>query len=438
VPRLRSYPTAATRADAALPKAGGGSVFPLQIDASGRYLKQANGTPFLIHGDTAWSICNQLDQAEVDTYLNDCQTRGFNTLVVELIERYATSQTPRHLNAYGEAPFSPMSPVDWATPVEAFWSHVDYIIDGCLARGIMVLAFPAYSGYPDRDEGWDDEYLAESDADLQAYGTFLGTRYTQGNIIWVGAGDKSITGAEQTKQLNIFSAIKAVQPAAIFSGHGTTSSRTREFWSATYTDLDLIYYWPVYGGWPYSFVQTSYDAAPVKPALWFEGQYEGSASAQTCRACAWQAVLSGSPGQVYGHSGLWAFSSPVIDATDWTTQLAATARAQMVHVKTLLTQYEWWKLVPQQNTSLVSSSLGADGSRVCPARASDGSFAMVYIPASQSVTVVMSALAPSSVRARLYDPTAGTFSAVSGSPFANTGTQSIASGGERVLVLDAA
>ena len=45
---------------------------------------------------------------------------------------------------------------------------------------------------------------------------------------------------------------------------------------------------------------------------------------------------------------------------------------------------------------------------------------------------------PSSVRARLFDPTNGTFSTVSGSPFANTGTQNIATGGERVLVLDAA
>lgn len=412
-------------------------VFPLSVSANGRYLQQANGTPFFIHGDTAWSICNQLTNAQVDTYLNDCQSRGFNTLVVELIERYATSQTPRHLNVDGVAPFNPMSPVDWATPVEAFWQRVDYIINGCKSRGIVVLAFPAYSGFPGSDEGWDDEYTAESDADLQAYGTFLGNRYTQGNIIWVGAGDKSITGTEQTKQLNILSAIRAVQPNALMTGHGTTNEDTRTFWSSSYTDMDLVYKWEAYGGYPFAGIATSYARSPVKPAFLFEGQYEGSASAAQCRRQAYTSVLAGGCGHVYGHGGMWAFSAPVIDSTDWTTYLDATARVQMAYVKQLFTAYQWWKLEPKTDTSLVSSSLSDFDTRVCPALASDGSFAMVWVPTSQTVTLVKSALAPSSIRIRLYNPTSGTYSTHTAST-SNTGTASVATGGERVIVVDAA
>ncbi len=414
-----------------------GSIFPLSISSSGRYLEQADGVPFFIHGDTAWSICNQLTEAEVDTYLDDCQTKGFNTLVVELIERYATSQTPRHLNVDGVAPFNPMSPVDWATPVEAFWDRVDYIVNGCLARGILVLAFPAYSGYPGYDEGWDDEYNAESDADLQDYGTFLGNRYTQGNIVWVGGGDKSITGTEQTKQLNIFSAIKAVQPNALFTGHGTTNSDTREFWSSSYTDMDLIYRWPGLLNYPYEYVKISYDRTPAKPVFLFEGQYEGAAFADQCRQQAFQSVLSGGCGHIYGHSGLWAFSAPAIDSTDWTTQLDATARVQMAYVKALMTDHQWWKLEPKTDTSLISSSLSSNASRICPALASDGSFAMIFVPTSTTVTLVKSALSPSSIRIRLYDPTNGTYSTHTAST-SNTGTASVATGGERVIVVDAA
>lgn len=411
--------------------------WPLSVSANGRYLQQADGTPFFIHGDTAWSICNQLTNAQVDTYLNDCQTKGFNTLVVELIERYATSQTPRHLNVDGVAPFNPMSPVDWKTPVEAFWQRVDYIINGCKSRGIVVLAFPAYSGYPGRDEGWDDEYNAESDADLQAYGTFLGNRYTQQNIIWVGAGDKSITGTEQTKWLNIFSALKAVQPSALYTGHGTTNEDTRTFWSSSYTDMDLIYAWEAYGHYVYTWVKTSYDRSPVKPTFLFEGQYEGSADAAQCRRQAYHSILSGGCGHCYGHSGLWAFSSPTIDPTDWTTQLNATARVQMAHVKTLFTAYQWWKLQPRDDTSVISSALSEAATRVVPAMASDGTFAMVYVPSSQTVTLVKSALSPSSIRVRLYDPTNGTYSTHTAST-SNTGTLSVATGGERIIVVDAA
>lgn len=43
-----------------------GNMFPLAVHASGRYLVDAQGTPFLIHGDTPWSIAVQLTDAEVD------------------------------------------------------------------------------------------------------------------------------------------------------------------------------------------------------------------------------------------------------------------------------------------------------------------------------------------------------------------------------------
>jgi hypothetical protein len=50
-------------------------------------------------------------------------------------------------------------------------------------------------------------------------------------------------------------------------------------------------------------------------------------------------------------------------------------------------------------------------------------------------TVDMSALAPSAVQARWYNTSNGTFSAVSGSPFVNSGTVEFTPSGERVLVL---
>lgn len=72
-----------------------------------------------------------------------------------------------------------------------------------------------------------------------------------------------------------------------------------------------------------------------------------------------------------------------------------------------------------------------------PARASDGSFAMIYTP-GQNFTVAMSAMTSSSVRGRWYDPAAGSYSAASGSPYGNSGTQAFTAPGTRVLVLDGA
>lgn len=136
--------------------------------------------------------------------------------------------------------------------------------------------------------------------------------------------------------------------------------------------------------------------------------------------------------------GLGGYGASTTAAEALANHLNTTVANDMTHFFDLFKAYEWWKYEPKTDTSLVSSALGTGSSRIIAARASDGNSAMVYTPSGSTVTVVMSAMTPSSVRARLFDPTVGTFSTVSGSPFANTGTQNIATGGERVLVLDAA
>lgn len=414
-------------------------VFPLEVSSNGRYLQQADGDPFFIIFDTAWSICNQLTTAEIDTYLDDCVEKGFTAIVMEFNERYATDWTPAHLNAYGNAPFGTMSPVDWTDPVDAFWDVCDHVVDGCKARGMLVIGLPAYSGYPSTDEGWSVQYMAASDADLLEYGEFLGTRYQQGNILWVGAGDKSITGSEQTKQLHIFEGIRNIQPNALMSGHSTTNSTTRDFWDADYTDVDLIYYWEANGYFMYQGCKTSWDRSPAKPVFAFEPQYEYSIDAQGCRRAAWQSVLSGSIGVCpYGNWPIWHFSADDIAPNEpWEDHLDDPGRTAMQYVKTLLTSYSWWLLEPKDDTSVISSSLSTNGDRICPALASDGSFGMIWVPSSQTVTLVKSAFSPSLIRVRLYNTTTGGFTTHTAST-SNTGTLSVATGGERVIVVDAA
>ena len=70
---------------------GGASIFPLRVEAGKRYLITAQGEPFLMHGDTPWCLITQLTETEVDQYLEDRRQKGFNTILVELIEieRYA-------------------------------------------------------------------------------------------------------------------------------------------------------------------------------------------------------------------------------------------------------------------------------------------------------------------------------------------------------------
>ena len=90
--------------------------FPLAVRPGKRYLEDADGRPFLIHGDTAWSLIADLTREDVDLYLEDRRARGFNTLLVNLIESRFATNAPA--NAYGQLPFQ-------GRPFEAVVALVD-------------------------------------------------------------------------------------------------------------------------------------------------------------------------------------------------------------------------------------------------------------------------------------------------------------------------
>src|SRR6185295_12979886 len=62
------------------------STFPLHVDSSNRFLVDAAGKPFLLHGDSVWSLIAELSNAEAEQYLEDGRQRGFNTILVNLLE----------------------------------------------------------------------------------------------------------------------------------------------------------------------------------------------------------------------------------------------------------------------------------------------------------------------------------------------------------------
>lgn len=53
--------------------------FPLNVSANRRYLVDQNERPFLIHGDTAWSIITAISEGEADQYLANRAEKGFNS-----------------------------------------------------------------------------------------------------------------------------------------------------------------------------------------------------------------------------------------------------------------------------------------------------------------------------------------------------------------------
>ena len=70
-----------------------------------------------------------------------------------------------------------------------------------------------------------------------------------------------------------------------------------------------------------------------------------------------------------------------------------------------------------------SAGVGTGDSKAAAALAAGGSFGAIYTPTARTLTVNLARLAGPNVRARWFDVSNGTYTTVSGSPFANGQTR---------------
>lgn len=419
------------------------ATFPLQIHPGGRYLTDSDGRPLLLHGDTPWSIAVQLTRAQIDTYLDDRLERGFNAILFNGIEHYFSSNHPFYRNAEGYDPFVEMT--RFSMPNPKYWELVDHIVSGCERRGIVCLMAPAYLGYgggsgTSEDQGWNSEVDAAIDSDLQSYGRFLADRYARRNVIWVLGGD--FNPPDPSKQWNIALGIRSVDQAALITGHGARSNESYVVWNGRQGwNINNIYVGM--DGVAYKAAKRAYSRGGPVPFFLIEGAYGNAQSDDACRLQAYQSILGGACGHFFGTYPLWGFGEPHANGgigphRALASSLTTPATNQIGHLIRLFSCYPWWNLVPSSDRRLIRDDLLAGANRICAARATDGSFAMIWTTAGHSFTVNLAALAGSSVRVLWHDTINGIYQGLAGSPYRNTGAFSFAAPGEGVLILDSA
>ena len=146
--------------------------------------------PVFITGEAAWSVIAQPSDADAEIYLADRAARGFNAIIVNLIEHQYADHAPA--DRHGDAPFS--GPV-FSTPNEAYFAHADQVISRASAHGITVFLFPVYVGYSTgrcnfENEGWGTDMETASDAVMRDWGVYVGNRYKGfSNIVYVIGAD---------------------------------------------------------------------------------------------------------------------------------------------------------------------------------------------------------------------------------------------------------
>lgn len=401
-------------------------VYPLKLARAGNkhYLVDQLGVPYFLYGDAAWSILTAVTTADATAYLDDRQSRGINAIAVVLVD-HITGNTGKSTQA-GDAPFT--TPGDFTTPNEAYFAHADAIINLAASRGICVFLHAAYLGFNGGDEGWYVVMGNNGTTNLTTYGNYLGNRYKNfPNIVWINAGDYD--PPDKTLTRAVANGIKANDPNHLHTVHCNEGTAGLDFWSGeTWLDVDSTYDYLDRGAGHYvaTDMATEYGLGGFKPCFNIEARYEagGTGTAQTWRQQMWESVTGGGFGHIYGHGTVWNFDA------GWQSALNAAGVQHLKVWSDLLSTRAFHTLVPDTTAAFITSGASSDPTRRTGARDAAGTLGIIYIPGSAagSITVDRSGFARK-IWARWYDPTNGTFSNVTGSPFTNTSTFTVSTPG---------
>lgn len=417
--------------------------FPLRVSTNQRYLIDAQSRPFLITGDTAWSLGTNATLAEAAVYFANRKAKGFNTVLLNILDdSYGNLKD-------GTRPFQDNNNFD--TRNAAYFDHFAALFQLARDNGFLVLAVPLYTGQGCGDcAGWAQEMRANSLTRLRNYGRYVAQRYhSYGNVLWVMGGD-SDPGDDRARISEIAAGIEEISPDALMTAH-TSSLRSAkdEYPTESWLDLNNNYVYSSNGTQVYVYSIKDYVRTPVMPFILYESAYENQSNGQQTgtpamtRRQAYWSVLQGSTGQMFGNRPLW------FHGDGWEAAMDSPGSRQAGLVGKLLNQRKWWLLVPDgmpdpaqtSNRTLVvaghgtyceggGGDCGAD--YIAAARASDGSLALAYVPpadalnanpnagSSRRFTVDMSRLSAPAI-ASWFNPNTGAYTALGTLP--NTGTR---------------
>lgn len=425
---------------------GQSKTLPLKVSKDGHYFQTSDGQPFFWLGDTGWLLFTNLNDAEVDQYLNDRQEKGFNVIQVMLLPK---------LTAVNQKGDSALLKGNIAEPQKAYFDFVEAVVDKAATRGIYMALVPVW-GSPVK-EG------KVSVAGADAYAHFLATRFhNKKNVIWLNGGD--IKGSDSAKVWNaIGNALHREDSVHLMTFHPRGRAQSSDwFHHAAWLNFNMFqsghqrYNQDTtvrkYGEDNYRYVQADYKRTPVKPVLDGEPSYESIPQGlhdpkepywtdSDVRRYAYWSVFAGAAGFTYGHNSVIQFHKAkekgVYGVREvYTDALHAPGAGQMKYLKQLLTGRSYFDRVPDQ--TLLAKDTGTKHQRIIATRAK--TYALYYTATGRSIPAQLGKLEAGYIKASWYDPRTGVSTRIG--TFPNTGTKVFdppgkeQEGNDWVLILD--
>lgn len=344
-------------------------------------------------------------------YLNDRKAKGFNTLIVNILD-----DTWKQL-ADGTQPF--LTSGDFSSPNEKNFDHVDAVMQLAADRGFLMMTVPVYIGCC--QYSWKEELYENGPAKVRAFGRFLGKRYSKfQNILWTIGGDRNPDGGlaqnpggyrEALNQLAL--GLKEAGGAELFSAHtARTSSAIEQYPRESWLNVNNIYaYHPEENFDPHVFIWADKEygrKSRVLPSFLIESSYENGVRKgqddQMLRRQLFWALLRGACGHLFGSDKIWG------GQRGWKESLNLPGSLDMQRIKALFDQVEWWTLVPDTDNQLLRWGYGGFGKAdyAVAALSKDRQIAMFYLPSSRRIEVDLGQM-EGATTGRWWNPLDGKF-----------------------------
>jgi hypothetical protein len=404
--------------------------YPLALSADGHHIVDQTGRAVFFNADSPWHILPRLTREDTQLYLDNRQQKGFNAIVVSLVVRDGFPGGTG-TNAYGAPPF--LVPGDFATPNEAYFAHVDWVLQQANQRGITVFLFPALVGYICSAEGWCQIMQQNGDAKMRDWGRWVGNRYkNQPNIVWVHGGDVDAAAYGALDEVDaVAEGILEMDRNHLHTANCNRFNSALDCYNRPWLDFNTTY-----GDCTRTprEVITDYQRPTPVPSLYIEGRYEYERdwTDRCLRSQAYWAALGGMTGHCFGSGRIWDF------VAGWRTAMGSPGSLSMDIFGRLLRSRPWALLVPDYAHAVLTSGYGDidTADYASAARASDGSTIVVFTPTQRALTIAMGRITGSTAVAWWFDPVRGVASAAG--TFPTTGSRAFTppTAAEWVLVVD--
>lgn len=417
-------------------------LLPLRVSSNHRYLEDSAGTPLFVVGDSPKNLIAKVAIADYESFLQECQSRGFNWIWVCVDGQSSDLPT---LVSPSDAQGHPMMRDPWeiSTVEELYLKSVDILLEVAQKHRIYCALTPL------TERQWPaDRIERQSTEAWTEYGKKLATRFQKvPNLVWILGNDRMNVRVQNAIARGIRTAGDTHLMSALWqeeeTGYGSAwvrKHRERETW----IDWNL---WmcrrPVaLGGSPGFWQKQEYERSDPIPALLGESEYQkpyANASNRDCRMRNYAVALGGGcGGQIYGAGWL-------ADPWDYGLYRENGGRMQAAAFRAVFEKRAWSTLVPDFSHTFVTRGYGTLSSNsmdFVSAAVNQGTLGMAYCPTSTRLTVDLSKFS-TAVVARWYDPSVGAYRTIPGSPFSNQTAQDFQTPGENrdgdldwVLVLE--